>query len=98
MMNVAWSPQARSHLAAIFEYFAERNLSAGRDISDRIEARVGLLTERPYAGRPGQVPGTRELVVLSTPYVVAYRVRKATGRIEIAAVRRGARRRPDSLE
>ncbi|HYU18441.1 MAG TPA: type II toxin-antitoxin system RelE/ParE family toxin [Chloroflexota bacterium] len=35
---------------------------------------VGTLAELPERGRVGRVPGTRELVVSRTPYVVAYRV------------------------
>jgi toxin ParE1/3/4 len=49
----------------------------------------------PYLGRPGRVANTRELVVTSTPFIVAYRV--VSDRIEILAVFHGARRWPDSF-
>jgi len=33
-----------------------------------------LLPENPHMGRPGRVPGTRELVIAQTPYIVPHRV------------------------
>jgi plasmid stabilization system protein ParE len=46
-------------------------------------------------GRPGRVPGTRELVVAGTPYVVAYRV--AASQIDVLAVIHAARRWPQTF-
>jgi toxin ParE1/3/4 len=54
-----------------------------------------LLADNPHMGRPGRVPGTRELVVTRTPYIVPYRVRGDT--LEILRVYHGARRWPDTL-
>jgi len=53
------------------------------------------LVVHPYLGRPGRVTGTRELVVTSTPFIVAYQV--VDDRIEILAVFHGARIWPDSF-
>ena len=50
------------------------------------------LTENPELGRPGRVPGTRELVVLHTPYIIPYRVREDV--VEILRIFHGARRWP----
>jgi toxin ParE1/3/4 len=41
------------------------------------------------------VPGSRELVVARTPYIVPYRLRRET--IEVLGVHHGARRWPDHL-
>jgi toxin ParE1/3/4 len=41
-----------------------------------------LLSDNPKLGAPGRVPGTRELVIPKTPYIVPYRVRGS--KIEIA--------------
>ena len=54
-----------------------------------------LLLENPKLGAPGRVPGTRELVIPKTPYIVPYRVRHST--IEIARVYHASRRWPDRL-
>jgi toxin ParE1/3/4 len=51
--------------------------------------------ENSNIGRTGRVPGTRELVIPCTLYIVPYRVRGAT--IEIARVYHSARRWPDRL-
>jgi toxin ParE1/3/4 len=54
-----------------------------------------LLLENPKLGAPGRVPGTRELVIPKTSYIVPYRVRGS--KIEIARVYHESRRWPDRL-
>jgi toxin ParE1/3/4 len=46
-------------------------------------------------GRPGRVPGTRELVIPKTPFIVPYRLQRKV--IQILRVYHGARRWPESL-
>jgi toxin ParE1/3/4 len=46
-------------------------------------------------GRPGRVPGTRELVVSDTPFILPYRVRDSA--VEILAVFHGARQWPEQF-
>jgi toxin ParE1/3/4 len=53
------------------------------------------LLENPKLGAPGRIPGTRELVIPKTPYIVPYRVRGT--KIEIARVYHTSRRWPDRL-
>ena len=48
---------------------------------------MALLIDHPSLGRAGRVPGTRELVVPDTPYLVPYRVRGM--RIEILRIFHG---------
>jgi toxin ParE1/3/4 len=57
--------------------------------------RVDTLADHPEIGRPGRIPGTRELVITNTPFVVPYRVRGDL--IEVLSVFHGARRWPDSF-
>jgi toxin ParE1/3/4 len=47
----------------------------------------------PNMGRSGRVPGTRELVVSETPFVVPYRVRE--DEVQVLSVLHGARRWPE---
>ena len=54
-----------------------------------------LLPDNPHMGRAGRVPGTRELVIPQTPYIVPYRVQGEV--IQILRVYHGARRWPDSF-
>jgi toxin ParE1/3/4 len=52
-----------------------------------------LLAKTPEMGRPGRVPGTRELVIPRTPFIVPYRLQGNT--IQILRVYHGARRWPE---
>jgi len=63
---------------------------AARLLVARVLGTVAVLREQPGLGRPGRVPGTHELVVLMTRYVVPYRVRGDV--IEILRVFHASRR------
>ena len=58
----------------------------------RIEEAVAHLAEHPALGRAGRVPGTRELVISDTHYIIPYRVRRNA--VEILRVFHSARRWP----
>jgi toxin ParE1/3/4 len=63
-----------------------------RRISQTIET---LLPQSLEIGRQGRAPGTRELVIARTPFIVAYRLHNET--IEILRILHGAQRWPDRL-
>ena len=92
-MRVRWLRSAVRDLHDICEYIADDNPSAAVRIGARIESSVALLAEHPLAGRSGRVPGTREVVIAGTRYLVAYRVTAKS--VDILAVLHGARRWPD---
>ena len=74
----------------------EDNPAAARRVALRIVETVEQqLPDNPHLGRPGRVPGTRELVIPRTPYIVPYRVHRNA--LEILRVYHGARRWPESL-
>ncbi|TAI66617.1 hypothetical protein CWO89_07380 [Bradyrhizobium sp. Leo170] len=54
-----------------------------------------LLSDNPEMERPGRVPGTRELVIPMTPYIVPYRVAGQT--VQVLRVFHGAWRWPETL-
>jgi toxin ParE1/3/4 len=58
-------------------------------MADQIEASANQLGLFPQMGRPSKRPGTRELAIPGTPFILVYRVRKAV--VEILAVYHGAR-------
>jgi toxin ParE1/3/4 len=60
---------------------------------ERIFSAVERLERHSEAGRRGRIAGTRELVILGTPFLVAYRLRRK--RVEILALLHGARKWPD---
>ena len=95
-MNIIWSPEAIEDLISLRAYIAEDDPAAARQVVLRIIHDIEeLLPHNPHMGRPGRVPGTRELVVSKTPYVVPYRAQRTA--IQILRVYHGARRWPDSF-
>src|SRR6266404_2982927 len=86
----------RKALGSLRAYIAEDNPAAAKRVVRHIIQNVEqLLRDNPQIGRAGRVPGTRELVVSKTPYLVPYRVRRTT--IQVLRVYHGARRWPDSF-
>jgi toxin ParE1/3/4 len=61
-------------------------------VEGRIHDSTKLLSLLPGAGRPGRINGTRELIVLRTPYLLVYCLR--SNEIRILRVYHGARRWP----
>jgi toxin ParE1/3/4 len=92
-MRVRWTQLAVHDLDAAYDYIAQSNRGAAQHIVERLEAAAAALTHHPEIGREGRVPGTRELVVTGTPFIVAYRV--AASAVEILAVMPGAHMWPD---
>jgi toxin ParE1/3/4 len=93
-MNPIWSPEAIADLAALRAHIAQDDPAAARRIALHILHNVeALLPNHPGMGRPGRVPGTRELVIPKTPFIVPYRVEG--DRIQILRVFHGARRWPE---
>ena len=92
-MKVVVRQKAAHQVGFIYEYVAERNPRAARDIVDRIYASVERVASPEFAhlGRPGKRRGTRELV--ERPYVIVYRVDEAREEIVFLSVVHGARRR-----
>ncbi len=95
-MKIAWSPEAIEDLVSLRAYIAEDNPAAARrTVQHLVESIEQLLPDNPRIGRAGRVPGTRELVIPRTPYIVPYRLQRTT--IQILRVYHAARRWPDSL-
>ena len=93
-MRIVWSPEAIDDLISLRAYIAEDNPAAARRVALRIvQAVEETLPANPQIGRPGRVPGTRELVVTGTRFIVPYRVRDRT--IQVLRVYHGARRWPE---
>jgi len=61
-------------LDAEADYIAQENLTAAAEMFVYIKAKVDALSEFPSSGRPGRVPGTRDLIIDQYPFVVPYRV------------------------
>jgi len=92
-MRVRWLRTALRNLDDEATCIAADDPAAARLVVARVLEAVALLAEQPAMGRPGRVPGTRELVVLKTRYLVPYRVRGDT--VEILRVFHTSRRPPE---
>ena len=91
-MRVRWLRRALKNLDEEAEYIAHDDPQAAARIVELVATGVERLATYPASGRPGRVPGTRELVIPGTPYIVPYRVRGDV--IEILRVFHGARKWP----
>ena len=91
-MRVKWLRTALRNLDEEATYIASDDPGAARLVVERVLNAVEGLAEHPAIGRPGRVPGTRELVVPRTRYIVPYRVRGET--IEVLRVFHTSRRMP----
>ena len=92
-MWIRWLREALRNLDDEATHIAADDAAAARLVVKRILDAVSILAEQPGLGRPGRVPGTRELVVAKTRYIVPYRVQGKT--VEILRVFHTSRRLPD---
>ncbi len=91
-MRVRWLRKALRNLDEEAAYIANDDSATARIVVERVLNAVAMLAEQPDMGRPGRVPGTRELVIPRTGYIVPYRVRGDA--VEILRVFHTSRRLP----
>jgi toxin ParE1/3/4 len=94
-VRVRWTRAARKDIDTAYEYVAVDSASAASQFIERIKQAAEVLIRHPMAGRTGRIPGTRELIVAGTPWIIPYRIRR--GFVDVLAVIHGARKWPDNL-
>ena len=92
-MHVRWLRKALRNLDEEATHIAADDEETARLVVARILKAVAQLAEQPAIGHPGRVPGTRELVILNTRYIVPYRVRGEE--VQILRVFHTSRRPPN---
>ncbi len=93
---IQWTEQAARHLDQAHDYIALYNSpQVAARVAMQIISTVEQLEGFPMLGRAGRVPGSRELVIADTPFIVAYAIQKA--RIVILAIYHGVQRWPDAF-
>ena len=92
-MKIFWSPLARQDLAHVEAYIRRDEPRAAAAVAEKIKLATRNLADFPGSGRPGRLPGTRELVVPGTPFIIPYTVRNEE--VWIIAVLHAARRWPE---
>jgi toxin ParE1/3/4 len=73
-VRIEWLPDTERSLTSQLEWIAEHDPWAALEMGGAIFAAVERLVDHPAIARPGRVAGTRELVVVGTPYIVVYRL------------------------
>ena len=94
-MRVRWLRLALRDLDAADAFIVQDNPQAATAVILRIVRTVSMLKEQPGIGRAGRVPGTKELVIPDTRYIVPYRVKDDT--VDILRVYHSSRKWPDFL-
>jgi toxin ParE1/3/4 len=93
-MQVVWVKHAVLDLRHIREYIRQYNPAAAEATGACIEAAVTGLARFPEMGPPGEVPGTRELIIPRLPYFVVYRLK--TDAVQILRVLHDKQKWPTS--
>lgn len=91
-MQVKWLRHALANLEQEADYLAQDNPQAAAALVVEADASTRCLAQHPDIGRPGRVPGTRELVLPHFPYIIPYRV--TAQRVEILRVFHTSRKWP----
>lgn len=95
-MQIQWTEVAAGDLESIASFIKVDDPGAAlRQVPQIMDVVENLLAHHPALGRPGRVPGTRELIIAGTSYIVAYRVRR--NQIQVLRVLHGARKWPEQF-
>ena len=94
--KISWLRTALKNLDDETIYIAQDNPQAAVVPVKHVLGMVNALAEYPALGRPGRVPGTRELIITGTPCLIPYRVKGKA--VEILRVFHDSRRWPSSFE
>ena len=91
---IDWTGPAIRQLNQAYDYIASaKSQEVAARIAAQIIGNVQQLDTFPMLGRPGRVKGTRELVIVNTPFIAVYTVEK--DRIVLLAIYHGAQRWPE---
>jgi len=84
---ISWALSARNDLAEILTYF----LSIEEEETGRMIVRLLIKSARrlntfPLSGKPGHIPGTREIIPPKLPYMLIYQLGEDNKHVEILNV------------
>lgn len=85
-MQVVYLPATRPDLQWMRAYYLDIFPAGARYAGRRFQNTIRLLKDNPDIGRPGALPGTKELVIPRTPFLILYRINTVADRIEILRV------------
>lgn len=73
-MTVIFSRAARDDLAAIYNYYAERDYEHAERLIHAILLACAALSDFPLMGKKGTLEGSRERLLRRYPYRIVYRI------------------------
>jgi len=76
-VRVVWTPEAQQDRADVWDYIAADNPQAAARMDELFSDAVARLAEHPTLGRPGKIPGTRELIPHES-YRLVYEIARET--------------------
>ncbi|MGH2411803.1 MAG: type II toxin-antitoxin system RelE/ParE family toxin [Chloroflexota bacterium] len=88
-MRVRYLQPARAAIRHILATLYAEDPEAAARLVVRFDDAADRLARFPMLGREGKLPGTRELVLAHTPYILIYRLH--AGYVEMLDVRHNAR-------
>ena len=91
--RIEWRPMAREDLRAIVQYIGKDNPARAKSFGKELRDKTKPLAQHPGLGRPGRLPGIRELVVHPN-YLVFYRVLAEGRTVQILRVKHAAQQTP----
>jgi toxin ParE1/3/4 len=94
-MRVKWLRRALQNLTDEADFIAQDSPKSAAEFVAHLLQAAEMLATHPQIGRPGRVPGTRELIVTRFSYILPYRVRDQN--VEILRVFHTARKWPQRL-
>ena len=84
---------AREDLRGIVQYIGKDNPTPAKNFGKELRAKVKPLAQHPELGRPGRLPGIRELVAHPN-YIVFYRVLDEARTVQILRVKHATQQMP----
>lgn len=71
-LALEYTDEAQDDLLNVIEHGAEQGYPDPVSYAEHLDARIMMLADFPRLGRTGRIPGTFELVLGGTPYLVVY--------------------------
>lgn len=93
MITLEWTELAEEQKNQVVDYIAQDNIPAAVEMDILIENSAESLIAQPEKGRPGRVPGTRELV-FHEHYMLIYKFSFEAKLVSILNVLHTARKWP----
>lgn len=91
-MKLRYAPRARTDIADIYDYIAQRNPRAATAVVRGVRATCRLLARHPRIGRVTNISGVRVLALSRYPYLIYFTI--GADEVTILHVRHGARSEP----